>query len=217
MKQRLAVHVPVAVAVLAAAAVSLPAAAQTSSTTTRVTDEWRMPYQRDFWNYIGATVGRSDYDVGCVAGFPCDQKDTAFKIVAGGKLYNVLGMEIGYVHMGNADIAGGTTRAHGANLSLVAGLPIFGDRFGINGKIGGTYGWTKTRVAVPGVCVPPANCAVFRSEDERGFGLSYGVGATFAVTRNLEVRVDWDRYRFDFAGVGDEDVDMLSAGLNLRF
>src|SRR4051794_13969884 len=102
---------------VAIGALALPAAAQTTSTSsTTVPDTWHMPYQQDFWNYIGATVGRSDYDTGCVPGFDCSTDATGFKIVAGGKLYNILGMEIGYVNMGEADVAGGSARAHGANI-----------------------------------------------------------------------------------------------------
>lgn len=188
-------------------AMALPAAAQTTSTGARVTDDWRMPYQANFWNYIGASVGRSDYDLNCFSGFSCDQKDTGFKVFAGGKLYNALGLELSYVNLGRADIAGGRARAQGANASLVLGLPIMGDTFGINGKAGTTYGWTRTSASVPGL----------DTGNESGWGLSYGVGATYAFTRNTELRLDWDRYRFDFRGAGDQDVDLLSLGLNFRW
>lgn len=211
---RKAVHVPLVVAAISALC-ALPAAAQTTGSTastgtpatSRVSDEWRMPYQANFWNYIGATVGRSDYDLGCVSGYGCDNNDTAFKIFAGGKLYNALGMELGYVNLGRADIAGGRTRAQGANISLVVGIPVWGDRFGINGKVGTTYGWTNTGASAPD----------YETGKESGWGLSYGAGATYAITRNTELRVDWDRYRFDFRGAGHQDVDLLSAGVNFRF
>lgn len=203
MQRRLGLPIAAAIAALAAA---LPAAAQTSTTTSRVTDEWRMPYQARFWSYMGASVGRSDYDLGCISGYGCDPKDTAFKIFAGGKLYNVLGMELAYVNLGRAEIAGGQSRAQGANLSLVAGVPL-GYNFGVNGKIGTVYGWTRTDASAP----------FYGTGRESGFGLSYGVGATYAFTPNTELRVDWDRYRFDFRGAGTRDVDMWSAGLNFRF
>ena len=205
--------VSIALAALLGAA-SVPVAAQTTTTaTTSVTDQWHMPYQQDFWNYIGATVGSSDYDVDCVAGFSCDRRDVGFKVFAGGKLYNVLGLELGYVHLGSGDIAGGHTTAHGANLSLVLGIPFY-DRFGVNAKVGTTYGWTRTNVAVD--CASFGGCG-YERRNESGWGLSYGLGATYAFTRNTELRIDWDRYRFDFAGSGGSDVDLVSAGLNFRF
>jgi hypothetical protein len=34
--------------------------------------------------------------------------------------------------------------------------------------------------------------------------------------RNVQTRVDWDRYNLDFAG-GSRDVDLLSAGVQMRF
>lgn len=171
------------------------------------TDDWRMPYQANFWNYIGATVGRSDFDASCNGAFSCDRKDTGFKIFAGGKMYNALGLELAYVDMGRAELNGGNARARGANVSLVLGLPVWGDRFGINGKVGGVYGWTDTSSQVIGQ----------DTGKERGWGASYGVGATFAFTRNTELRVDWDRYRFGFKGLGNQDVDLVSAGINFRF
>ena len=119
---------------------AVPAVAQTTATTdntnARVTDGWRMPYQANFWSYIGACVDRSDYDLNGFSGYNGDQKDTGFKVFAGGKLYNALGPELAYVNLGRADVAGGTARAQGANASLVLGLPIMGDRFGITSLIG---------------------------------------------------------------------------------
>jgi hypothetical protein len=34
--------------------------------------------------------------------------------------------------------------------------------------------------------------------------------------RNVQPRVHWDRYNLDFAG-GSRDVDLLSAGVQMRF
>ena len=186
---------------------AVPATAQTAGSTSAGNNEWHMPYQATFWNYIGASVGRSDYDLNCFSDYACDRNQTGFKIFAGGKLYNALGLELSYVNLGRADVAGGRARAQGANASLVVGLPLWGDRFGINGKVGTTYGWTDTSASVPG----------YDTGRERGWGLSYGAGATYAITRNTEVRLDWDRYRFDFRGAGNQDVDLVSLGVNYRF
>lgn len=211
----IALRSAVAAAVLA---ITVPAVAQTTGATTtsstasspspsNLGEQWRWPYQREFWGYVGASVGRSDFrDVDCFSGFACDRTDTGFKIFAGGKMNNVLGLELSYINLGRADIAGGNARAQGANISLVAGVPI-GDRFGLNGKVGTTYGWTHTSTSVPG----------YDSGDDHGWGLSYGVGASYAITRATELRLDWDRYRFDFRGPGDRDVDLLSAGINYKF
>lgn len=190
-----------------ASAVALPAAGQSTTTAPNAgTNELHMPYQTGFWNYIGGTVGRSDYDIGC-APDACDNNATGLKVFAGGKLYNILGLELAYVNLGRVDVGPGDARAQGANASLVLGVPLWADKLGVNAKIGTIYGWTKTNAALPG----------YDSGEERGWGLSYGVGATYAVTRNVELRLDWDRYRFDFRGAGSNDADLVSAGLNFRF
>ena len=219
MKQAFALRRPLVIAALAAT-LAVPAGAQTTSSTTSSTtgaDTWHMPYQTNFWNYIGATVGGSDFNLDCVAGFNCDHHATAFKIVAGGKLYNAFGLEFGYMNAGHAEFGGGPTRAQGGNLSLVAGLPLFGNTFAINGKVGATYGWTKNNVAVLTPCTGVGTCTTYQGESDRGWGVSYGAGATYAIARNIELRVDWDRTRLPFAGVGHQDVDMWTGGVNFRF
>lgn len=154
--------------------------------------------------YVGASVGRTDYDVACLGPFTCDSKSTGVKLFAGGKLNEMFGAELSYIHMGQADLGGGgDSRAHGINASLIAGFPV-GQAFTVNGKIGTTYGWT--RVAGP---------AVFGGRRDDGFGLSYGAGLSFNVSRNLDLRLDWDRYGFDFRG--NDHVDMLSVGVQYRF
>jgi hypothetical protein len=40
--------------------------------------------------------------------------------------------------------------------------------------------------------------------------------AALGVVRNVQWTLDWDRYNLDFAG-GSRDVDLLSAGVQMRF
>jgi opacity protein-like surface antigen len=195
-----------AVAATAAVAWTPIAGAQTTNRTPTATPTTglRMPYQRDFWGYVGGSVGRSYIDVDCV-GLNCDKRDVGFKLHAGGKFTNALGMEIGYVNLGQAQTAGGTHEAQGVSAVLLAGLPV-GDRFSLFGKVGGVYSWTSVDTGVPGVA----------TGDERGLDWTYGVGATLAVARNWELRLDWDRYQMDFA-TGERDADLYSIGVQYRF
>src|SRR5687768_3784150 len=81
----------VAIAAFGLAATGV-ASAQTSTTTT---DTWRMPYQSGFWGHAGASVGQSVMDDACITGTPCDDKDQAFRVYAGGRFNNAVGLEAG--------------------------------------------------------------------------------------------------------------------------
>jgi OmpA-OmpF porin, OOP family len=168
--------------------------------------EWRMPWQDNFWGYAGASAGESKFRNACSSLFDCDRKDAAWKIHGGGNFNNLIGLEVGYTDFGRMRSFGGDTEARAANISFTAGIP-FGERFAVFGKGGAVYGRTEVS----------ASPTTFVSTGEKsGWGTTWGAGASYAFTRNLQVRVDWDRYKLDFAG-GDRDVDLLSAGLQFRF
>lgn len=169
---------------------------------------YRAPWQGDFWGYIGASAGESKFDSECdrLIVTACDKKDTGFKVYAGGRMSEVLGLEVGYTDFGSIRASGGETDAWAIPVTLTAGVP-FGERFGVFGKVGGLYGRTD-------VDVGPTS--LFERGHKSGWGWTYGVGATFAFTKTLQARVDWDRYKLDFVG-GRRDVDMLTAGLQMRF
>ena len=193
MKQRIAS----ALACAAVLAVSTGAFAQTRTGT--------MSQSLTTSGYVGASLGRSDYDVACVGFASCERKAMGGKIFAGAKLNEIFGAEVSYVHMGNVELGGGgDSRAHGINASLIAGFPV-SQTFSVNAKVGTTYGWT--RIGGP---------AAFGGGKRDDFGLSYGAGLVYSISRNLDARLDWDRHRFEFTR-GNEDVDLFSAGLQFRF
>lgn len=156
--------------------------------------------------YVGISGGKADYDVPCTAGFSCDDSNEAFKIYTGGMLNQNFGLELAYLQGGEADRAGGNVKARGVNISLVGLLP-FNETFEAFGKVGGTYGWTKTSAsALSGV----------ETGKEEGGGVSYGVGLNVFFTPNWGAVVEWERHRFHFAS-GKEDVDLATVGLKYRF
>jgi OOP family OmpA-OmpF porin len=167
------------------------------------------PWRGDFWGYIGASAGESKFRTDCnrtVTQFECDTKDTGFKVYAGGRMNQWLGLEIGYTDFGRIRASGGEVDAWAIPLSLVAGVP-FGERFSAFGKVGGLYGRTDVSASLE---------ELIETGDKSGWGWTYGVGMAFAITPQIQLRADWDRHKLDFAG-GREDVDMLSAGLQFRF
>jgi OOP family OmpA-OmpF porin len=157
-------------------------------------------------SHIGVSGGQSKFRTNCASFFECDQKDTGWKVYGGSSVSDILGWEAAYTDFGKISASGGQTEAWAGSLSLVGGIPI-GDRFNVFGKIGGVYGKTDIRASTT---------ALVEHGDKSGWGWTYGVGAALGVTRNVQLRVDWDRYKLDFAG-GNRDVDLLSAGVQLKF
>lgn len=186
---------------IAACLVAAPLAASAQSRSTAEGDSW-LPFTSN--GYFGVAAGQSTFDVNCTPGFSCDDKDSAFKVYTGGRFRNVLGLELGYIDLGKVDIGGGSARARGLNLSLTANLPL-NEAFSIYGKVGSTYGSTRTPVFLEG------------DKSERGFGKSYGAGLDFSFGRNWGARAEWERQTFEFANNGDRDVDMWTLGVHYKF
>jgi hypothetical protein len=57
--------------------------------------------------YVGASLGESKYDINCASGFSCDRKGTGFKIFTGGRVRDIIGLEVSVLEMGKAVRAGG--------------------------------------------------------------------------------------------------------------
>jgi OmpA-OmpF porin, OOP family len=179
-----------------AAVAAVPAAAQTTRETATTTERYYMPYEKDFWNYIGANIGQSKYDTD----FPTsDKKDTGFKIYGGGKFRDWLGLEVAFMDFGKAKLQpAGEEKAQGLNVQAVLGFPLGG-----NSSIFAKGGAAYTRANVIGAHV-------------NGWEPSYGAGAAIGLNRNWQVRVDWDRVRFEVPN-GKDNVDLVSAGLQYRY
>jgi OmpA-OmpF porin, OOP family len=194
-----------AITALGVAASSLAFAQASTSATT--TDSWRMPYQSGFWGHAGLSFGQSKLKDACIAGSPCDDKDQAFRLYAGGRFNNAVGLEAGLLNMGKFDRGGGRTDGWGLDLALVAGIPI-GANSAIFGKLGAIYGRTE----VEGTSTAPG----FTRGKERGFGPRYGIGGQVGLTPQWAVRADWDRFRMPLPG-GKEDLDTLMLGVQYTF
>ena len=165
-----------------------------------------LPYTKR--GYVGLNLGQSDYgDQSCgVGGFTCDDGGVAGTVYTGGMFNDWLGLELGYLHMGRAERAGGRMEAQGLNVSLLARLPL--QQFSVFAKGGTTYGRTKV-TADPLALVPTGK--------DSGWGASYGAGVGLDVTPNASVVLEWARHDFHFAGTGKQDVSLTSLGLKYRF
>ncbi|MFL6563931.1 MAG: porin family protein [Burkholderiales bacterium] len=177
----------------------------TSPSTSTTADTWRMPYQSGFWGHAGASVGQSKLELGCPAGGSCDDKDTSFRIYAGGKFNNAFGLELGLVDYGTFDRAGGETKGRGLDIPLIFGFPL-GTNSSVFAKAGVNYSQMEVSDNSVGVT----------TGKESGWGPRYGVGAQIGLTPQWAIRGDWDRFHVRFPGTKD-DVDTLTLGAQYTF
>ena len=190
-------------ALLAAAAGTASAQAYNTASTDRAS---YIPYTTA--GYVGASLGQSKYKLGNGNGaYGFDNKDTAGKLYLGGMFNPNFGLELGYINFGEASRGGGTTKAQGLNLSVVGKAPL-GDRFDVFGKVGTTYGWTRTSSA--------ANSAV-QGGKASGFGVSYGVGASYYFTPQVAATLEWERHDLKFAGTGRNGIEAVTVGLRYNY
>jgi opacity protein-like surface antigen len=179
-----------------------------SGTSFAQTAPYAAPWSHGFWGHVGVEGGQSRFRDVCRDRnlFACDSTDSTWKAFVGGSFNDILGLEVGYTDFGKVRANGGDVKAWAVPVVLTAGVPI-GPRFNIFAKGGGLYGRTDLDVN---------RSDLFERGNKNGWGWTYGVGAGFRVTPTVDIRIDWDRYRLDFAG-GDRDIDAAMAGVQVRF
>ncbi len=167
--------------------------------------------------YVGAAAGRADIRDVCgpfeAAGLSqsCDEDASGWKVYAGYNFTANLGLEWGYVSLGEAKVVSPGTAGTATNESWavpVAGvyhIPI-GDRLDLFGKAGVYYFESETKTS--GNLIGSVQAV-----DDDGIEAMVGVGAAFNVWRNLDLRIEWEHYN----DAGPGDVDTLLGGLQWRF
>lgn len=157
--------------------------------------------------YFGINVGKPKLGTDCGAAvFPCDDASTSVHVYGGKMLSDYFGVEAGYLNAGNADRAGGRTKAQGLNLSLLGRLPL--GPVDLFAKGGTTYARTD-------VTADPASGVA--SGKTNGWGASYGAGVGFNFGQHSRVVLEWDRHDMKFAGTGREGLKIASVGYVFRF
>lgn len=165
-----------------------------------------IPYTHS--GYIGLNVGRSHFNGNCGAlNLRCDNSDTSGHVYLGGYFNPYFGAEIGYMDMGSVARGGGSTDANGVNLSLVGRVPL-SQQFSFYGKLGTTYGRTRTS-AVAGTGLVPGRGS--------GWGPSYALGVSWDFDRNWSAVLEWERNRFRFADDSGRYIHTTSLGLKYSF
>jgi OOP family OmpA-OmpF porin len=169
--------------------------------------------------YVGGSLGQSSFDKDIVRELitsgRVDTSDTGFKVFGGYQFNGNVGLELAYVDLGKASysgsyvdngqtviVTGGKVEVTGVNLSAIGALPV-APNFDLFGKIGLLL-WEDKASDVSG--------GIPFSDKIDGTDLSFGFGASWHLTRNVRLRVEWERFRVD-----DTDADLFSVGAVYKF
>ncbi|MBV5297415.1 MAG: OmpA family protein [Rhodoferax sp.] len=147
-------------------------------------------------------------------------RDLGYKIFGGYQFNKSLALEGGYFDLGQFGFVADTSPAgslngqialRGVNLDVVGTLPIT-ERFSVFGRIGAAY--TEAQDSFSGT----GNVHVLNPDpSSRSTNLKLGMGVQYAMTDNLALRAEIERYRIDDAVGNKGDVDLASLGLVYRF
>lgn len=180
-------------------------------------------FAQDKGFYIGLGAGQADYTDACSQlaneGFTgsCDDTSTGKKIFLGYQFNKNFSIEGGYVDLGKAKATEtflgipvlGFAKAKTWQLVAVGTLPL-ANNFSLFGKAG-IHNWdAETGISALGLT---------EKVSDKGTDLTFGVGAGYEITKNLGLRLEWERFRHvgEKDTTGQSDVDLISVGLRYRF
>ena len=161
--------------------------------------------------YVGASLGASSWKIDEDPTVQVDKNDTGYKLFFGVAFAPAIALEGGYVDLGKAKFSGslngntvaGDLSGSGVFLDLVGRAALTSD-WSVFGKIGAFNGKAKGTVTGIG------------SASDSGTDITYGVGVNYAISKQVSVRGEWERFRFKVFG-DKGDVDLLSVGVTYSF
>lgn len=167
--------------------------------------------------YAGAGLGLSSYssdefDNLEEPGITFDKKDSGFKFMVGGQISPNFAVEAGYVSLGKAKLSANGVNARasvegtGLFIDLVGIAPISGD-VSLFGKIGIFNGKVAGKASANGES---------ESASESGTDVKFGFGVSYALSKSVDLRGEWERYRFKPEDI-KINVDLLSVGVIFKF
>jgi len=189
--------------------------------------------------YIGGSAGRSKVDVDEAqldslapgSSITSHEKDTGLKVFGGYQFTKNLALEAAYIDFGGFNatqtVSTGTVQVkfepRGWNIAGVAILPI-NQSFSLFGKLG-ALNWSLdykcTTASGSFSCLSPSN------RSASGTDLSFAAGLSYVITRQLNLRVEYERFKdvgdrnatrgTDNGKTGQSDIDLLGVGIQYRF
>jgi len=148
--------------------------------------------------YVGAGVGSSRYSDDFGGAFT-DRSNAGLKLYGGYAVNPNFSVEAGVARLGKVRSATGDVKGGGLFVDAVGIVPL-SNNFSLLGRVGVFNGRLDSTLV----------------GDDRGSNVKFGAGVQYAIDKNLSVRGEWERYRFDALGI-KPNADLYSVGLNYRF
>ena len=151
--------------------------------------------------YLGGSVGQANLKIddltNGISTADFDADDTAFKLIAGMRPLDWLGLEAAYVNFGEPEdtVLGQKLKADGDGISAFAVGFLATGPVDLFAKVG-LISWDSK---------------ISGSFDDSGTDLAYGAGAQFRVL-GLSIRAEYEKFE-----ISDVDLDMISVGLTYTF
>ncbi|HET9822966.1 MAG TPA: outer membrane beta-barrel protein [Burkholderiaceae bacterium] len=149
---------------------------------------------------VGGSLGTSHYKGDAIGGLSTDRSGDAGKVYGGYSFSPNFGLELGYATLGKFSSAADSLKGKGAYLDAVGTWPL-GTKVSLLGRVGAFGGRLESGLA---------------GATDSGTNVKVGAGLQYDVDRNLGVRGEWERYRFDAFG-SKANTDLYSIGVNYRF
>ena len=161
--------------------------------------------------YVSADVGAGHASIDCTGVASCDNSGTSFKVTAGYKLGYGFAAEFGYIDFGKATASDTgldvKLKAKAWTLGAAYELPIAADFSGV-ARLGVASVKTTASVNIVGVGSG--------SESDTKTEAYYGLGANYAVAKNVKIKAGIDWSHADFQG-STAVVRSISAGVQYEF
>jgi OOP family OmpA-OmpF porin len=188
---------------------------------------------QDSYNYFGLSVGKSRARLdnqgiansviapGQTASLTSSSpKDTGYKVFGGYQLNRNLAFELGFFKLGEFELGANTTpagtlkgqvRVQGANFDLVGLVPL-SENFSLLGRLGLQYARIRDNFSGAGTTV-----VTNPTPSHRNTNYKVGVGAQYAFSPSVQMRLEAERYRVDDALGRDVNANMYSVGFVFPF
>ncbi|HSI51982.1 MAG TPA: porin family protein [Ideonella sp.] len=151
--------------------------------------------------YLGGSLAAPQWH-GPVNGSDGDNQGVGVNLYGGYSFTPNWSLEAGYMNLGRlkGDVEGLSTsaKAQGGYLDAVGTLPV-GEGFSLLGRLGYAGANLKTTAG-----------------DDHGNGLKLGAGVQYDLSKQVALRGEWNRYRFD-AFSDHQDIDQYSLGVKVGF
>lgn len=162
--------------------------------------------------YAGAGLGvYNKYSLSCAAGTACDRTADLGGKIYGGADFGSFGVEAlafglksaqGSLKNGSGLTVPGSVSMSG--MGVVGVLPYALGDFTLKGRLGLGYVRGKASLA-SGV------------QDDSSVRPLVGLGASYALNKQVSLNADWDRFEAKYSGSGKAHANMLSVGVSYKF